>query len=157
MARELPTTEPEDDDGEVIREFIQFRGRQTSVVLDEFGIRFQMMIKDTPDGEFRMHEPLPVASRDAIEAGETPANAVAEPVADELTRGDLSNPLINYGIVCEYPTGDGELCGEVYPSLKSLNGHLSSHSPDNEAADGGNEREADSHIADIDTDTGESG
>ena len=156
MARELPTTEPEDDDGEVIREFIQFRGRQTSVVLDEFGIRFQMMIKETPVGEFRMHEPLPVASRDAIEAGETPANAVAEPVAEELTHGDLSNPLINYGIVCEYPTDEGEICGEVYPSLKSLNGHLSSHSPDDAAA-GGNEREADSHIEDIDTDVGDHG
>lgn len=151
MARELPNTEPEDEDGEVIREAIQFRGRQTSVVLDDFGIRFQMMIKETPEGNFRMHEPLPVASQEAIDAGEAPANAVAAPVAEELTHGELSNPLIQYGVVCEHPTDDG-VCGDVFPSVKSLNGHLSTHYPD---TDGENQRDADSSDGNTETDTGD--
>jgi len=151
MARELPKTEPEDEDGNVITEAIQFRGRQTSVVLDEFGIRFQMMDKETPEGGFLMHEPLPVASQEAISAGEAPANAVAEPVAEELTHGELSNPLIQYGVVCEHPTEEG-ICGEVLPSVKSLNGHLSSHY---ESPEDGNQRDADSSDGGTETDTGD--
>jgi hypothetical protein len=151
MPRELPKTEPEDDDGEPIREAIQFRGRQTSVVLDDFGIRFTTMMKETPEGGFLMHEPLPVASEDAIQAGEAPANAVAEPVAEELTHGELSNPLISYGVICEHPTDEG-ICGEVFPSMKSLNGHLSSHYPD---ADDPIQRDADSSDQGTETDTGD--
>jgi len=151
MARELPKHEPEDDEGEVITEAIQFRGRQTSVVLDDFGIRFQMMIKETPEGGFRMHEPLPVASEEAISAGEAPANAVAAPVAEELAHGGLSNPLISYGVVCEHPTDEGS-CGEVFPSMKSLNGHLSSHYSD---ADDENQRDADSSGGNTETDVGD--
>jgi len=150
MPRELPRTEPEDDDGEPIREAIQFRGRQTSVVLDEFGIRCQMMVKDTPAGGFRMHEPLPVATEEAIQSGDAPANAVAEPVAEAVTNGDLANPLIRYGVVCEHPTGDGGICGKVFPSMKSLNGHLSTHYPEAEE----NQRDADSSGTNAD-DTGD--
>jgi len=118
---ELPKT----DSGS---EFIQFRGRQASVVLDEFGIRFTDMVKETPDGEpnIRMHEPLPVADAEAIRAGEAESNAVARPVAEQITNGDLANPLINWGVMCEYPTEDG-VCGDVFDTPKSLNGHLSHH------------------------------
>jgi hypothetical protein len=153
MARELPKVEPETDDGEIIREFIQFRGRQTSVVLDDFGIRFQMMEKETPEGGFQMHEPLPVASEEAIRAGEAPANAVAAEVAEELAHGELSNPLVQFGVVCEHPTEEG-ICGKVFPSLKSLNGHLSSHYSD---ADDENQRDADSSASgtEADTETGD--
>lgn len=151
MARELPKKEPESDDGDPITEFIQFRGRQTSVVLDEFGIRFQMIDKETPDGGFQMHEPLPVASEEAIRAGEAPPNAVAAPVAEELTHGELSNPLICYGVVCEHPTDDG-ICGQVFPSVKSLNGHLSSHYQ-GEVPE--NQRDADSSGSPTETDAGD--
>lgn len=149
--RELPKTEPESDEGDVITEVIQFRGRQTSVVLDQFGIRFQMMEKETPEGGFWMHEPLPVADKEAIDAGEAPANAVAAGVAEELTHGDLSNPLICYGVVCEHPTEEG-ICGEVFPSMKSLNGHLSSHYPD---VDEPIQQDVDSSDGETETDTGD--
>lgn len=143
MARKLPTDEPEDDDGEPIREYIQFRGKQTSVVLDEFGIRFQMMKKETPSGGFLMHEPLPVASEEAIRSGEAPPNAVAEPVARQITNGELSNPQICFGVVCEHPTDDG-ICGKVFASPESLNGHLSSHYGGNSE----NQRDAGSSASD---------
>lgn len=151
MARELPNTEPESDEGDVITEFIQFRGRQCSVVLDDFGIRFQMMEKETPEGGFQMHEPLPVASKEAIQAGEAPANAVAAEVAEELAHGELSNPLIQFGVICEHPTDDG-ICGEVFPSMKSLNGHLSSHY---NTPEDGNQRDADSSDGGTEEDTGD--
>lgn len=151
MARELPYTEPESDEGDVITEFIQFRGRQTSVVLDDFGIRFQMMEKETPEGGFQMHEPLPVASEEAIRAGEAPANAVAAEVAEELAHGELSNPLIWFGVICEHPDDDG-ICGEVFPSMKSLNGHLSSHY---NTPEDGNQRDADSSDGGTEEDTGD--
>ena len=156
MARELPKTEPESDDGDPITEYIQFRGRQTSVVLDDFGIRFQMMQKETPEGGFRMHEPLPIASEEAIRAGEAPANAVAAPVAEELTHGELSNPLICYGVICEHPVDDPDdpeaICGQVFPSVKSLNGHLSSHY---QADSDENQRDADSSGSATETDAGD--
>jgi len=151
MARELPKKEPEDDDGDPITEFIQFRGRQASVVLDEFGIRFQMIDKEAPEGGFLMHEPLPIASEEAIRAGEAPPNAVAEAVAEELTHGELSNPLIQYGVVCEHPTDDG-ICGKVFPSVKSLNGHLSSHY---QGEGSENQRDADSSDSPTETDAGD--
>lgn len=156
MPRSLPRTEPENDDGEPIREAIQFRGRQTSVVLDDFGIRFSTTDKETPAGGFVMHEPLPVASEEAIREGEAPANAVAEPVAEELTHGELSNPLICYGVICEHPVDDPDdpeaICGEVFPSVKSLNGHLSSHYS---GEDESNQRDGDSSDGGTETDTGD--
>lgn len=156
MARELPRTEPENDDGDPITEFIQFRGRQCSVVLDDFGIRFQMIDKETPEGGFRMHEPLPIASEEAIRAGEAAANAVAAPVAEELTHGELSNPLIQYGVICEHPVDDPDdpeaICGQVFPSVKSLNGHLSSHYTE---ADSENQRDADSSESATEEDAGD--
>lgn len=148
MTRELPKSNPETDDGDPITDYIQFRGRQTSVVLDDFGIRFQMIQKDTPEGGHQMHEPLPVVSEEAIREGEAPANAVAEPVAEQITHGELSNPMICYGVVCEFPTDDG-VCGEVFPTPESLNGHLSSHYSD---GDGENQRGGDSSGGDTEAD-----
>lgn len=147
MARELPKDEPETDDGDPITDYIQFRGRQTSVVLDDFGIQFKMIKKETPDGGFRMHEPLPVASQEAIQAGEAPENAVAQPVAEQITNGELANPLVCYGVICEYPTEEG-ICGEVFESPESLNGHLSSHY----GGQAENQRDADSSGSEADGD-----
>lgn len=114
------------DSGE---EFIQFRGRQTSVVLDDFGIRFDTEVKETPDGvpNFRAHKPLPVAGSEAIRAGEAPDDAVAKEVAELITAEDGGNPLICWGVVCEFPTEEGEVCGQVFDSPESLNGHMSTH------------------------------
>lgn len=153
MARELPKDEPETDDGDVITDCIQFRGRQTSVVLDDFGIRFQMIENDTPEQSFRVHEPLPVATEEEIEAGEAPANAVAAPVAEQITHGELANPLICYGVVCEYPTEDG-ICGEVFGSPESLNGHMSTHYGGK--ADAENQRDADTSGSGTEEDAGDS-
>lgn len=150
MVRELPNDEPEDDEGDPIPEYIQFRGRQTSVVLDDFGIRFQTVEQETPEGAFQVHEPLPVASEEAIRAGEAPENAVAEPVAEQITHGDLSNPLICYGVICEHPTEDG-ICGEVFPSPKSLSGHMSVHYD----GDSENQRDADSSGGGTESDAGD--
>lgn len=145
MTRELPKTEPEDDEGNVIQEYIQFRGRQASVTLDDFGIRFTMEDVETPEGVrgFIRHKPLPVASAEAIRAGEAPANAVAEEVAEQITHGEISNPLIAYGVICEFPTGEGEICGDVFASPESLNGHMSTHYR-NQGADVENQRDGDS-------------
>jgi hypothetical protein len=151
MARELPKDEPEDDGGDPITEYIQFRGRQTSVVLDDFGIRFEMTVKETPEAGFQMHEPLPVASEEAIREGEAPANAVAEPVAEQITNGELSNPLICYGVVCEHPTEDGGVCGKVFPSPKSLNGHMSTHY----SGESENQRDAGSSGSESEEETGD--
>lgn len=151
MARELPKDEPEDDGGDPITDYIQFRGRQASVVLDEFGIRFGMTVKETPEGGFLMHEPLPVASAEAIEEGEAPANAVAEAVAEQITHGELANPLICYGVVCEHPTDDGDVCGKVFPSPESLNGHMSTHY----SGESENQRDAGSSGSDTEEDAGD--
>lgn len=139
MTQELPKAEPEDP------ECIQFRGRQTSVLLEDFGIRFQMIKQQSPAGTFLMHEPLPIASERAIQSGNAPENAVAAPVAEELTHGEISNPLICYGVVCEFPDPHtGEICGDVFPSMDSLIGHLSSHTNENQ-------RDADSTGAEAQT------
>jgi hypothetical protein len=148
MARTLPKDEPESDDGDPIKEYIQFRGRQTSVVLDEFGIRFSMEEKETPTRTFRVHKPLPVASEETIRNGDAPPNAVAAPLAEELTHGELSNSLIWYGVVCEHPTEDSEVCGEVFASPEAVSGHQSVHYQ----ADQENQRDADSSQADADGD-----
>lgn len=137
---------PKDDSGD---EFIQFRGRQTSVVLDDFGIRFETEVKETPDGvpNFRAHKPLPVAEADAIRAGEAPDEAVAKEVAEQITDGDLANPLICRGVVCEFPHEDGGICGQVFDTPESLNGHMSTHYQKQGAGD--------SSEADADTDAGD--
>jgi len=136
MTKELP----KENSGS---EYIQFRGRQTSVVLDDFGIRFTCEPKDTPDGvpSFPHHVPLPVADREAIRAGDAEPNAVATEVAESLatTEEELAemdpderiqvpyNPLVRFGVVCEFPTEDGGVCGEVFDTPESLNGHMSKH------------------------------
>jgi len=138
MPRELPKTEPESAD------VIQFRGRQTSVILDDFGITFRITTQESPAGTFRMHEPLPIASEESIRSGDEPPNAVAAPVAEEITHGEISNPLICYGAVCEVPDPDGGICGEVFPSKDALIGHLSSHANQRDADTNGSEPQTES-------------
>jgi len=109
MTRQLPQT----DEGE---QFIQFRGRQTSVSVDDFGILFTT---EDRDGR-RVHKPLPVVDPDDEDP---PANAVARPVAERLTE---TNPLICWGVACEHPTEDG-VCGDVFATRKAVNSHSGVH------------------------------
>jgi len=121
MTRALPT----EDSG---REYIQFRGYQSSVTLDRFGIRFTTEHRETPEAVPNrvVHVPLPVADREEIVAGEAPRNAISRAVAEQLTEGDLRNPLVCWGVACEH-VEDGETCGRVFDTPQALSGHLRAH------------------------------
>jgi len=117
MTRDLP----KDNEGD---QYLQFRGRQTSVTADDFGILFTTEFRD----DRRVHKPLPVVDPDDEDP---PANAVVRPVADELVD---SNPLVCYGIACEIPTEDG-VCGDVFATPKALDGHKTVHSDGSDGSD----------------------
>lgn len=120
MTRELPK-----DDSEA-RDFVQFRGFQTSVTHDATGVRFT-----TDDsGDLVEHVALPVVDPDA---SDPPDDAVARPVADRLTE---SNPLVCWGVACE-------VCGDVFDSPKARNSHMSAHADDADADDGAGDDDAD--------------
>lgn len=121
MTRNLPNT----DEGD---QYIQWRGRQTSVTVDDYGLLFRC----EPGGR---HVPLPVVEPDAEDP---PANAVARPVAEALTD---ANPLVNWGIVCEQMTEDGDVCGDVFASPKALNSHKGVHTDGSDNDTGSNEGE----------------
>lgn len=133
MTRELPT----DNSG---TEYIQYRGYQSQVVVDDFGIQFGMTTRsiDTPGSapNHLVHEPLPVGTGDG---------GVAPEVAEALVEGELSNPLIAYGVACEFlvddddgeDEGEGEVCGEVFDTPEALNGHLRMHYEDEDEAEAG--------------------
>lgn len=109
MTRDLP----KDNEGD---QFIQFRGRQTSVTADDFNILFTTERR----GDRIVHKPLPVVDEDDPDP---PANAVVRPVAERLVD---RNPLVAYGIACEEQTEDG-VCGAVFESPKALDGHKTVH------------------------------
>lgn len=119
----MPHDLPKDNEGD---QYIQFRGRQTSVTADDFGILFTTEVRDGR----RVHKPLPVVD---VDDPDPPANAVVRPVADELVD---RNPLVCYGIACEEPTDDG-VCGDVFPTPKALDGHKTVHN-DNRTDTGDN-------------------
>jgi hypothetical protein len=117
MPQLLPTDNAE------ARDWIQFRGPQTSVTHDGTGIRFT-----TEHRRGRMaHKPIPVVDDDTDPA-DAPDDAVARSVADELVE---ANPLICYGVACE-------VCGDVYDSPTAVNSHQSAHknNPDHGEEDG---------------------
>lgn len=109
MTRKLPT---EDADA---RDFIQYRGPQTSVTHDATGVHF-----GTEHRHGRIaHKPLPVVDADTDPA-DAPADAVARPVAEELVE---SHPLICWGVACED-------CGDVFDSREAVNPHQQAHTDD---------------------------
>lgn len=105
----MPRPQPHDDAG---RDFIQFRGRQTSVVHDQTGVRFGTELRNGR----RCHAPVPVVPDDT-DPSAMPADAVIRSVADELTK---TNPLICWGIACG-------ACGDVFADRNGLSGHQSVH------------------------------
>lgn len=130
----MTRTLPKDDSG---TDYIQFRGYQSSVTIDDFGIRFTTGRRHTPDGhaDVLTHEPLPVADREDLldPDSDTPDNAIPTEIADAITNGEFANPLVSWGVVCEWPATDdegeptGEVCGETFDSPRSLNGHMRVH------------------------------
>jgi len=123
MTRNLPRTDSD------ARDFIQFRGLQTSVTHDGTGIRFQ-----TEQRHGRIaHRPLPVVDDDT-DPGDAPDDAVARSAAEQLVE---SNPLVCWGVACE-------VCGDVFDSTKAVNSHQSVHTP----ADTGDSGPADGSDAD---------
>jgi len=111
MPRELPR---DNSDG---RDYIQFRGPQTSVTVDRYGVRFETEHR----GGQVAHKPLPVVDP---ESDDPPDDAVARPVADALVE---SNPLIGWGVACEQPVDDGDTCGDVFDTPKAEASHRSVH------------------------------
>lgn len=117
MTRDVSRDNADPSDAEVIT----FRGRQTSVTNDATGVHFET------EHRFgrRVHAPVPVVSDDA-DPSDVPANAVARTVAEQLVD---NNPLIGWGVVCEEHTNDG-VCGDVFPSVSSLESHRQVHADD---------------------------
>lgn len=114
MPRELPKQDADAQD------YIQFRGQQTSVTIERFGIRF-----DTEHRHDRVaHRALPVVDDD-VDPDDAPDDAVARSVAEALV---ASNPLVCWGVACEG-------CGDVFDSPKAVNSHQSVHATD----DGGDD------------------
>lgn len=119
MPRELPK---DDSEG---RDYVQFRGPQTSVTVDRFGIRFETEHR----GDQVCHKPIPVVDPNA---DDPPADAIARPVAEELV---ASNPLIAWGVACEQITDDGDVCGDVFDTPKGEASHRSVHADHDADAD----------------------
>lgn len=118
----MPRDLPKDDSG---GDYIQFRGRQTSVVVDDVGVRFGT---EQRNGR-RAHKPLPVVDDDA-DPSRAPDGAVIRSVAEALVE---TNPLIAWGVACEQ-------CGDVFDTPGGVNSHQSAHSADDGddgAGDGG--------------------
>jgi hypothetical protein len=111
------------EDGDAVPEYIQYRGRHTSVTVDDFNLIF---VTEERNGR-KAHKPLPVATEDDVRAGDAPQNAVVLPVAVELVR---TTSLFGFGVACEEPG-----CGEVFATPKALDGHQSSHKNDDAETD----------------------
>lgn len=124
MSRDLPT----DDSG---TEYIQFRGYQSPARVERVGLSFRTEIKETPDGVANIHYHIPkkVITREEYDDAETdtPDEFVLDALAQDLVDGDGRNPLISYGVCCEWIHNDGELCGDVFDTPRGLNAHLNSH------------------------------
>lgn len=116
MPRSLPKTNSD------ARDWIQFRGSQTSVSHDGTGIHFT-----TEHRRGRLaHKPIPVVDDDA-DPDDAPENAVIRSVAEQLVE---SNPLIWFGVACE-------VCGDVYDSPTAVSSHQKAHKNNPEHGDDG--------------------
>ena len=117
MPMKLPTeNERPDEPSDGIVGYLQFRGSQSSVTNDDFGVRFTTEIS----GGRVQHVPHPVVEPDMEDP---PANAIAKPVAEELAK---RNAQVCWGVACEH-VDDGDVCGDVFPTPASRNSHQSKH------------------------------
>lgn len=125
MTRQLPTEDAGTD-------FIQYRGRGTSVTIDGAPVRFAV---DKRNGRM-VHAALPVCESDDQDPD---PDAVVRPLAEHLVE---TNNQINFGVACEHPD-----CGEVFETPEKRNGHMQTHASDGDGdtadagtTDGGNEQ-----------------
>lgn len=110
MVRKLPLT----DEG---REYVQYRGRETTAIIDRAGVVFETVHKEAWNQV--VHKPLPVYDPEELgEDDDPPENGIRRELAEELTR---RNPVVCWGVVCEYPTDDG-IDGGVYPTPEAADG-----------------------------------
>lgn len=117
MTRTLPRENSDE------RQFIQYRGPQTSVSVDEVGVRFTT---STDDGRV-VHDPLPVVDTDT-DPDDAPADAVVRPLAEELVE---KVPMVCWGVACEHATADG-VCGKVFATPAAVAGHKQTHRDDDD-------------------------
>lgn len=122
MTRELTT----ENSG---TEYVQFRGRQTSVTLDDYPVVFEMAPRSVGDREIRCHEPYPVVGPEGAlseeEARTGDERGLWHELAEELVD---TNPLVGFGVACE-------LCDSVFDTPRGLSSHLSVHAEDEEEAE----------------------
>lgn len=117
----MPRQRPQEDAGS---DFIQFRGRQTSVTVDDVGVHFGT---ERRNGRI-VHEAVPVIPDDSDpRSSDVPSNGVVESVAEALV---AANPMICYGVACEHPD-----CQAVFESPQAVSSHQSAHT-DGSDADG---------------------
>jgi len=129
MAKKLPTEDakPDEPTDDGIVGYLQYRGPQSSVTVDGFGVRFAT---EKADGVMR-HSPLPVVEPDA---DDPPSDAVALAVAEALVE---RNKWICWGVACETvddsDDADAAPCGDVFDTPRGRNSHQRTH------GDGGSE------------------
>lgn len=110
MTRILPN-------GDSGNEYLQFRGRQTSVTLDTSGLPKVHFGTERKNGQV-VHRPLPVVDPGA---DDPPRGAIARPVAERIA--DASH-LINWGVACEHTDDHGRVCGDVFDTPAGLATHV---------------------------------
>lgn len=122
MTHQLQT----DDSG---TEYVQFRGAQSSVTLDEYPVVFEETTRPVGDGEIQCHGAYPVVGPDgAMTESEAEAGdevGLWHEIAAELAE---SNPLVCYGMACE-------LCDTVCETPDGLESHLSDSHGENKSVE----------------------
>lgn len=107
-------------------EYVQFRGKQTSVTLDDLPVVFDMERRSVGDREIICHAPYPVAGPEGAlsetEARDSDEDALWHELALDLVE---SNPLVAYGVACE-------LCDSVFDTPHGMATHLASHADGDE-------------------------
>lgn len=123
-------------------EFIQFRGAQTTVTLDDYPVVFEMETRNFDGAAMRCHKPFPVVGENGAismeKARESEKTAIIDEIAEELTE---TNPMIAYGVACER-------CESVFETPQGLSGHMHTHA---DSADEDTSDESDDSNDDADT------
>lgn len=104
MPRHLQT-----DDADA-RDYVQFRGRQTSVTEDRTGVHFGTEHRH----DMVAHRAYPVVDPDA-DMDDVPDDAILRPVAEQLVE---QNPMVAWGVACEV-----EDCSKVFDSPRGEASH----------------------------------